>query len=138
VLTDVGHPIAACDLVTSEEAAQLNGNPGIGAQPTQSGGPPETTCIYRDGGGNIVFRIAYTTTGGRALFDTARSAPGAQAVTGVGDDASFDPATGTLSFVKGDSQVVIFAGMFMQDTAARLAVERSVAQVAETRVAATP
>jgi hypothetical protein len=137
VLTDVGHPIAACDLVTADRAEQLAG-PGLGAHATQSGEPPETSCIYRDSDGNIVLRIAYTTTGGRARFDAARSTSGAQAVTGLGDDASFDPETGTLSFVKGDSLVEIATGTSVQDPAARLAVERSVAEVAATRVASTP
>jgi hypothetical protein len=128
----------ACSLVTADEAERLAGIQGLGALPTASGTGNETTCIYRDGGGNIVLRVEYTKAGGTGLFESAQNVPGAEAVAGLGDGAVYDPATSTLSFVKGDSFVTVFAGAFSQPEANRLALEQAIAELAVERVTPTP
>ena len=128
----------ACSLVTADEAESVAGIVGLGALPTESGAGNETTCIYRDGGGNIVLRVAYTKSGGTALFEAAQNAPGVEAAADLGDGAVFDPATSTLSFMKGDALVTIVAGTSSQAPASRLATERAVAELAVDRVTPTP
>ncbi len=127
----------ACGLVTSEEAENQAGIAGLGAQPTESGTGDETTCIYQDGGGNIVLRIAYTKSGGASAFEAARAVPGTQEIADLGDAAVFDPATSTLSFVKGDALVAIVAGTSSQSPDTRLATERTIGLLAAERVTST-
>ena len=54
------------------------------------------------------------------------------------DGAVYDPATSTLSFLKGDSFVTVFAGAFSQPEANRLALERAIAELAVERVTTAP
>lgn len=129
---------AACNLVTADEAERIAGIPGLGALPTASGAGNETTCVYRDGGGNIVLRVEYTQAGGSGLFELAQNAPGVEGVADLGDGAVFDPATSTLSFLKGDFLVAVFAGAFTQPASTRLAIERAIAELAVERVTPTP
>jgi hypothetical protein len=129
---------AACTLVTADEAERVAGIEGLGALPTASGAGNETTCIYRDGGGNIVLRIEYTKVGGGGLFESAQNVPGVEVVAELGDGAVFDPATSTLSVLKGDSLVSIFAGAFTLPATSRLAIERAIAELAVERVTPAP
>ena len=64
--------------------------------------------------------------------------PGAEAVAGLGYGAVYDPATSTLSFLKGDFFVTVFAGAFSQPKANRLATERVIAELAVERVTTAP
>lgn len=133
--------LSACGLVTATEAEQLVGNVGTGAQPSESGTGTETTCIYLDGGGNIVLRLTYTKTGGLAAFDAVRTAfAEAVPVDGIkgADAAVFDPSTSTLYVLKGDGLVKIFAGAFGQPTDRRQGIETAVGEVAVGRMLATP
>jgi hypothetical protein len=130
--------LAACSLVTADEAESLAGIMGLGALPTASGAGNETTCIYRDGGGNIVLRVEFTRSGGGLLFEEAQNAPGVEAVADLGDGAVFDPETSTLSFMKGDSLVTIVTGTSSKTPASRLATERAIAELAVERVTPTP
>ena len=130
--------LAACRLVSADEAERIGGIQGLGALPTPSGAGNETSCLYLDGGGNIVLRVEYTKAGGSGLFESARNAPGVEEVADLGDGAVFDPATRTLSFLKGDSLVSVFAGASGQPGADRLAIERTIAELAVERVTPTP
>ncbi len=103
-------PLTACGLLTTDEVKNLGGNPGLGALPTGSGSGAETTCLFSDGGGNVIVRLTYTTSGGRAAFDLAKSAAGVEVVNDVGADAVWDPDSRTLYVAKGDAMVAIVAG----------------------------
>lgn len=103
-------PLTACGLLTSVEVKAIGGDPGLGALPTESGTGAETTCIFSDGGGNVIVRLAYTKPGGRAAFDVAKGKAGVEIVPDIGTDAVFDPASKTLYLAKGDGMVAIFAG----------------------------
>lgn len=102
-------PLTACGLLTSEEVKAIGGNPGLGAQPSESGSGAETTCIFSDGGGNVIVRLTYTKPGGRAAFDVAKTKTGVEVVTDIGPDSVFDPASKTLYLLKGDAMVAIVA-----------------------------
>lgn len=130
--------LAACSLVTADEAERIAGIQGLGALPTASGAGNKTNCIYLDGGGNVVLRVEYTKAGGSGLFESAQNTPGVEVVADLGDGAVFDPATTTLSFLKGDSLVTLFAGAFTQPASSRLAIERAIAELAVERVTPTP
>jgi hypothetical protein len=127
--------LGACDLVTSDQAERLAGIVGLGALPTESGTGNETTCLYNDGGNNIVLRVTYTKSGGAAAFETAQAVAGVQPVADLGDGAVFDPATSMLYVRKGDALVAIFAGAFGQDPDTRLASATAIAEVAVERMA---
>jgi hypothetical protein len=103
-------PPTACGLISSDEVKALGGNPGVGALPTESGTGAETTCTFRDGGGNVIVRLTYTKPGGQAAFGAAKAAAGVQVVNDIGTDAVFDPASKTLFLAKGDAMVAIMAG----------------------------
>ena len=103
-------PLTACGLLTSEEVKDVGGNPGLGAQPTESGSGAETTCLFSDGGGNVIVRLTYTKPGGRAAFDSAKTKTGVQVVKDIGTDSVFDPASKTLYLLKGDAMVAVVAG----------------------------
>jgi hypothetical protein len=124
----------ACDLVTADEAERLAGTVGLGALPTQSGSGEVTTCIYRDGGSNIVLRLEYTASGGLAAFDAVRAVAGVQTIDALGEAAVYDPATSTLYVRKGDGLVAIFATAFAQSPDRRLELATAVAEVAVDRM----
>jgi hypothetical protein len=122
---------AACKLITPDEAKNVTDNPGLGAFPAATGVGATTTCIYSTGGGDIVLTVAYTRSGGAAAFAAVKAASGVQPVRGVGTDAVFDPATETLSFVKGDALVVLRSGLYVTD---RLAAETTLGKLAASRI----
>jgi len=124
----------ACSLVTSKEAETLAGNIGLGALASETGTGNVTTCNYRDGGGNLVLRLVYTKSGGAADFDQVKSTAGAQVVTGIGDDAVFDPEADALHVLNGDAVLAIFASAWGQNPADRLALASAIAEVAVERM----
>lgn len=124
----------ACSLVTSKEAETLAGNQGLGALASETGTGNVTTCNFRDGGGNLVLRLVYTKAGGGTEFDLVQSAPGAQVVTEIGDEAVFDPDATTLYVLKGDALLAIFTGAFLQSPDTRLALESAIGEVAAERM----
>lgn len=127
-------PLTACGLLTSDEVETLGGNPGLGALPSESGSGAETTCIYSDGGGNVVVRITYTKPGGQAAFDAARSVAGVEVVNDIGTDAVFDPATNILYLTKDDAMVQIVAGTTPLTPAGGLTVASPYAKLVATRL----
>jgi hypothetical protein len=127
-------PLTACGLLTSDEVETLGGNPGLGALPSESGSGAETTCIYSDGGGNVVVRITYTKPGGQAAFDAARSVAGVEVVNDIGTDAVFDPATKILYLTKDDAMVQIVAGTTPLTPAGGLTVASPYAKLVATRL----
>jgi hypothetical protein len=102
-----GRFVGACQLVTSGEAAELAGDPGLGALPTQTGSGNETTCSYADGGGDFVLRVELARTGGAAAFASVAQAVGIEPVADLGDAAAYDPSGGVLSVLQGDSLVAV-------------------------------
>jgi hypothetical protein len=122
----------ACALLTSAEAAELAGDPGLGALPTGSGTGDVTSCSYRDGGGNLVVRLELTSVGGSAAYETATTAVETEAVEGLGDAAAFDPAGDVLYVRVGDAMLEIrVAGASGRPT---LDEATSVAEVAVPRI----
>jgi hypothetical protein len=104
-------PLTACGLLTTDEVKDLGGNASLGALPSESGSGAVTTCLFSDGGGNVIVRLTYTTSGGRAAFDAAKSVAGVEVVNDIGTDAVFDPASKTLYVAKGDAMVAIVASV---------------------------
>jgi hypothetical protein len=101
--------VGACLLVTSDEAATIAGDIGLGALPSESGSGDVSRCLYADGGGNVVLRITSTTVGGAAAFAAARDTPGVEVIGDLGDEAVYDPASHTLHVLVGDATVSIVA-----------------------------
>jgi hypothetical protein len=71
----------------------------------------------------VILEVTRTNPGGGAAFQAAKSAAGAQVVTGIGTDAVFDPATSTLYIAKGDVMVAIVAGTPAESPQVRLQTE---------------
>ena len=111
--------LSACDFITPDEAESIAGIVGLGALPTESGSGDETTCIYADGGLNVVLRVSYTARGGRTAFDSASAVADAEPVTDIGADAVYDPTTGKLHIVQEDALVVITSGTASENQDAR-------------------
>lgn len=127
-------PLTACGLLTSDEVKGLGGNPGLGALPSESGSGAVTTCLFSDGGGNVIVRLTYTKPGGQAAFDAAKSVAGVQVVNDIGTDAVFDPATKTLYVAKDDAMVAIVAGTTALTPAGGLSVATPYAKLVATRL----
>lgn len=127
-------PLTACGLLTSEEVKALGGNPGLGAQPFESGGGAETSCRFSDGGGNVVVRLTYTKPGGRAAFDVVKAKAGVDVVDDIGTEAVFDPASKTLYILKADAMVAIVAGTGALTPAGGLSVATPYAKLVATRL----
>ena len=121
--------VEACSLVTTQQVLTSMGNPGLGAIANGSGSTPETSCRYTNGPGDTILGLTYTEQGGKAAFDAVKTAVGVQAVTDVGPDAMFDPATKTLYVSRGDAMVAIVAGASSQSPADRLRIESAVARL---------
>jgi hypothetical protein len=127
--------VGACGLLTGDEADHLDGSMnGSGATPSASGSGDETTCIFRNAGVQTVMRVDYTRTGGRTLFQAAQATSGVQSVAGLGDGAVFDPATATLTLLKGDAIVRLVTGYNGEAPQQRLALERQVAALVVQRI----
>ena len=126
--------LGACRLVTSTEAAEIAGDPGLGALPVQSGTGDATTCIYSDGGGNVVLRLEQTLAGGAADFDAIRDRTGMEAIPDLGDAAVYDPETFTLYVVEGDVLVAIVARSFLDVPAERRATAQTIAELVVDRL----
>ena len=127
-------PPTACGLISSDEVKALGGNPGLGALPTESGTGAETTCIFSDGGGNIIVRLTYTKPGGQAAFNAAKTAAGVQVVNDIGTDAAYDPASKTLYLAQGDAMVALMAGATAVTSAGGLSVATQYAKLVATRI----
>jgi hypothetical protein len=109
----------ACLLVTSDEAAVIAGDVGLGALRSESGSGEVTTCSYSDGGGNVVLRLTLTTVGGAAAVDAARATTGVEVIEDLGDAAIYDPASHTLHLLVGDAAVTIVASRMGESAAGR-------------------
>jgi hypothetical protein len=127
---------AACKLITTDEARNSTDNPAywsgtstVSTIPTEVGAT--TSCLYSVEGGDIILVVTYTKAGGAGAFAAAKATAGVQRVGGVGTDAIFDPATKTLSFLKGDALVVLRSGKYVSDP---LAAETTLGKVAAARI----
>ncbi len=127
-------PLTACGILTSDEVMDTVGDRGLGARPSESGTGTETTCLFSDGGENVVLRLTYTTSGGRVAFESAQSKAGVQIVTGVGADAVFDPGTGTLYVAKADALVALRAGSAAETPELRLSNIRPLGELVAQRM----
>jgi hypothetical protein len=101
--------LGACRLLTSSEAADMAGDPGLGALPSQSGAGDVTTCLYSDGGGDSVLRITYHRSGGAAALAAFQAGPDVEAVGDIGDAAAFSPSTGELFVLSGNAAFSVVA-----------------------------
>ena len=127
-------PLAACGLLTSDEVETYAADGSLGARPSASGTGDMTTCIYSDGGENIVLYVTYTSAGGQNAFESVQSTVGVQAVTELGADAVFDPATGTLYVAKDDALVALRAGTSAEAAAMRLSRVRTLGELVAQRM----
>ena len=109
----------ACLLATSDEAAAIAGDIGLGALPSESGSGDVTSCSYSDGGGNVVLRLTLTTVGGVAAVAAARDTAGVEVIEDIGDAAVYDPARHTLHVLVGDAAVTIVASRMGESAAGR-------------------
>jgi hypothetical protein len=109
----------ACLLVTSDEAAAIAGDIGLGALPSESGSGDVTSCRYSDGGGNVVLRMTLTTVGGTAAAAAARDTVGVEVIEDLGDEAVYDPASHTLHVLVGDAAVTIVASRMGESASGR-------------------
>lgn len=101
--------LGACRLLTSAEAADLAGDPGLGALPSQSGEGDVTSCLYSDGGGDTVLRVTQYRSGGSSATQAFAARAGVTSVADLGTQAVFDPATGELLVRSDDRAIVILA-----------------------------
>jgi hypothetical protein len=120
--------VAACSLVTSEEAAQLAGDVGLGALPSETGNGSSTRCSYRDGGGNPVLYVDLTRFGGAAAFEAVGAEAGMEPVAELGDGALYRASDGELHVLQDDSLIAVQAIGRSLDT--RLVVGTDVAEIA--------
>jgi hypothetical protein len=135
-------PVAACGLITTDEAAAYAPyGPGTGSTAAGSGSGAVTTCQYT--GGDIFLTITLTTPGGNAAFDLVKATPGATVIPDLGADRGggqlaadgvFDPASVTLYVSRGDALVAIHAGSAAQSSASRLATETTIARIVAGRM----
>jgi hypothetical protein len=102
--------VIACDLITREEAESLGGILGLGALPSASGSGDDTTCLYADGGGNVVLRINWLKVGGGAAFEAASAIEGIEPVTELSADVLYDPNARRLYVARDDALVIITSG----------------------------
>jgi hypothetical protein len=100
----------ACDLMTTDEAGEAlhiaalvtSGSLGDVATPTT----PSMYCGF-DSGGTTLFVLAYDKENGGNSFPIWKRQPGVEAVSGLGDDAAWNPTQTTLYILKGDRLVTI-------------------------------
>jgi len=107
-----GTQVAACSLVTSQEAAQAL---GVASVTTASASPQD--CTYQSGGDSVV--ISYTTVANRTQADLL-IASGGQVIPGVGDLAVqvTHPPTTQVHVWIGDKHLQITVGKQSGDSAA--------------------
>jgi hypothetical protein len=67
---------------------------------------PSPFCEFH-GAGPTLFVLRYEKENGRSAFASWKIAKGVKAVSGLGDEAVWDPAKGTLYILKGDRLVSI-------------------------------
>jgi hypothetical protein len=127
-------PLTACGLLTSDEVETYAAAGSLGARPSASGTGVSTTCIYSDGGGDILLHLTYTSAGGRVAFESVQRTAGVQVVTDIGTDAVFDPATATLYVANGDSLVALRAGTSTQTPEVRLSRVRTLGELVADRM----
>lgn len=126
--------LGACRLVTSTEAAEIAGDPGLGALPVQSGTGNTTTCIYSDGGGNVVLRLEQTRIGGIEALDVIRDRADIEVIPDLGDEALYDPTSFTLYVLEGDALVAVVARSFLDVPADRRATALEIADLVVDRL----
>ena len=124
--------LGACRLITSAEAAQMAGDPGLGALPTQSGAGDVTSCLYSDGGGDTVLRVTQYRAGAAGAMQAFAGRSGVVAVADLGTEAAFDPAMGELLVRKDDLAILLRAPKHQGE--AGLAALREVAVLALLRL----
>ncbi len=121
----------ACSLLTATEAGSTLGKTGVTTDLTPGA---FSYCMYRDPSGDILAASAYTARGGRASFDIWKASSGVQAVSGVGDEAVFDPSTATVFVIKGDALYSVTAGIGSDVEADRRAWGTALAKIAVGRI----
>ena len=101
----------ACDLVTVHEVATALGlSSTVTADPNISGSNGDVNyCRYSSAGAEVL-GTSYRKNGGGPVFDAWKSNAGVQPVSGLGDQAIWDPTQKTLFILKGSSLVSIEGG----------------------------
>jgi hypothetical protein len=119
----VYEPASACDLLTLAEAKTLLGtytiNP-VNNTPVQSGNVTTSQCAYSDGLADTSHAIAVEINVRSAINDDgikmnkaqfeAGKPTGAQDVTGIGDEAYFNPGLGQLNVLKETTWIIMSYG----------------------------
>ena len=103
--------VRACDLVTADELATALGlSSTVTPDPNISGSNADVNyCIYRASGAEVL-GTSYRKSGGGPVFDAYKSNAGVQPVSGLGDEAIWDPTQKTLFILKGASLYSIDGG----------------------------
>ncbi len=103
--------VGACDLVTADELATALGlSSTVTPDPNVNGNNGDANyCIYRAAGVEVL-GTSYRKSGGGPVFDAWKSNAGVKAVSGLGDDAIWDPTQKTLFILKGASLFSIDGG----------------------------
>ena len=99
----------ACDLLTAAEAGDtLHAAAAVtsGSLGSASSTTPSRYCGF-DAGGKELLVLAYEKENGATIFGTWKKGTGVKAVSGIGDDAVWDPTQATLYVLKGDRLVTI-------------------------------
>jgi hypothetical protein len=103
----------ACDLMTPAEAGTaLRISSAVTAQPLialdiNAVGPPESWFCEFHSGSTSLFVLRYERETGANAFASWKIVKGVEAVPGLGDEAVWDPAKGTMYILKGIRLVTI-------------------------------
>ena len=135
--------VKACDVFTDSVAAQVLGASyvkGTVTDPTSSDDIVFDNCIYTAGpeanpphSTSVAVRSAKTSNGAdsnKAMFTATGRPAGAEAVSGYGDAAYWDPGLGQLDILKGNNWYIVsnYTGTSPANGTATLAMAEELAQ----------
>jgi hypothetical protein len=91
----------ACDLLSADEAAGVIGKGPMTVQPSSS--TPQFCSYAVTSSGEVLVSVYLDAKGGRSAWNTFTGSLSTEPVSGLGDQALFEPSTGILFALKGDS-----------------------------------
>ena len=115
----------ACDLLSADEAASVLAKGPMSAQGNQF--TPQFCTYAIVSSGEVVLSTFFQPKGGAATFAGIEGSGTTDPVSGLGDKAMFEPGTGILFVLKGDT--LLNVNVFGQEPAATLDLDRQLAEV---------
>ena len=116
---------AACDLLSAEDAAGIIGKGPMTAQANEFA---KQFCTYTvTSSGEVVLSTYLDPKGGQAGWDGFAASLTTEPVTGLGEKAMFEPSTGILFVLQGDS--ILNANVFGLEPEAALAQDRKLLEI---------